>query len=56
MDKVTQGQLQWNMFNDNHTHRQRHNKPSDDTESVEGDPIYLDGDDSTSRPGLEDVE
>ena len=39
------------MFNDNNTHRQSHNGPSDDTESVAGDSIYSDGDDSTSGPG-----
>ena len=30
-DKVTQGQLQWNMFNDNIANGQSHNRPSDDT-------------------------
>ena len=55
VDEITQGQQQWNMLNDN-THGQNHNRPSDETESMEGDPIYSDEDDSTSGLGLEDVE
>ena len=49
--------FQWNMFNDNneHGHGQRHSRPSEDTECVEGEPIYSDNDSSTSRLGLEDV-
>ena len=42
--------------NDEHAHKQRHNRPSEDTESVEGEPIYSDDDSSTSGLGLEDVE
>ena len=55
-DEITQGQCQWNMFNDNNTNGKSHNRPSDDTESVAGDPIYSDRDDSTSEAGLEEVE
>ena len=46
------------MFNDNneHGHRQRHNRPSEDTESVEGEPIYSDDDSSPLGLSLEDVE
>ena len=44
------------MINDNNGHGQRHNRPSEDTESVEGEPIYSDEDSSTSGLGLEDVE
>ena len=55
VDEITQGQQQWNMFNDN-THRQNHNRPSDETKSVVEDPVYLDGDDATSRSDLEDVQ
>ena len=44
------------MLDDNDGHVQRHNRPSEDTESVEGDPIYSDEDSSTSGLGLEDVE
>ena len=46
------------MLNDNneHGHRQRHNRPSEDTVSMEGEPIYSDDDSSTSGLGLEDVE
>ena len=51
VDEITQGQLQWNMFNDN-MHGQNHNRPSNETESVIGDPIYLTRDDSTSRSDL----
>ena len=54
VDEITQGQQQWNEFNDN-THEQNHNRPSDETESVVGDPIYSDRDDFTSRSDLEDV-
>ena len=45
------------MLNDNneHGHRQRQNRPSEETESVEGEPIYSGEDSSTSRLGLEDV-
>ena len=32
------------------------NRPSDETGSVEGDPIYSDEDGSTSGTGLEDVD
>ena len=63
VDEITQGQLQWNMFSDNNTdnrQEQRHNnsdnRPSDETESIEGDPIYSDEGGSTSGPGLEDVD
>ena len=56
VDDISHGQLQWNMLDDNDRHRQRHNRPSEDTESVEGDPIYPDEDSSTSGLGLEDVE
>ena len=55
VDEITQGQQQWNMFNDN-AHGQNYNRPSDETESVEGDPIYTGDDDSTSGLGLEDVK
>ena len=55
-DKIIWGQPQWNMFNDDNRQGQRHNRPSDDMESMEGDPIYSDEDGSTSEPGLEDVE
>ena len=44
------------MIDDNDRHGQRHNRPSVDTESVEGDHIYSDENSSTSGPGLEDVE
>ena len=46
------------MLNDynEHGHGQRHNRPSEDTESVEGGPIHSDDDSSTSGLGLEDVE
>ena len=60
---MTQGKLQWNMFSDNNTgnrqgcrHGDYDNKPSDETESTGRDPIYSDGDGSTSEPGLEDVD
>ena len=57
-DDISHGQLQWNMLNDNneHGHRQRHNRPSEEIESVAGEPIYSDEDSSTSGLGLEDVE
>ena len=32
------------------------NRPSDETESIQGDPIYSDDDGSTSEPGLEEVD
>ena len=35
-DDISHGQLHWNMLDDNDGHRQRHNRPSEDTESVEG--------------------
>ena len=51
------------MFSDNNTDNRQGQrcgdydyKPSDETESVEGDPIYSDEDGSTSGPGLEDVD
>ena len=58
VDDISHRQLQWNILNDNneHGHRQRHNRPSKDTESVEGEPIYSDNDSSTSGVALEDVE
>ena len=63
VDEMTWGQLQWNMFSDNNTdkrqghgHNDYENKPSDETESTEGGPIHSDEDDSTSGPGLEDVD
>ena len=54
---IAHGCFQWNMLNDNnkHGHGQRHNRPSEDTESV-GKPIYLDDDSSTPGLGSEDVE
>ena len=55
VDEITQGQQQWNAFNEN-THGQSHDRPSEETESVVGDPIYSDGDDSTSGSDLEDVQ
>ena len=36
VDDISHGQLQWNMLNDNNRHGQIHNRPSEDTESVEG--------------------
>ena len=58
VDDISHRHLQWNMLNDDneHGHRQRHNRPSEDTESVEEEPIYSDNDSSTSGVGLEDVE
>ena len=64
VDEVTRKQLQLHIFNDNSTaYRpgQRCNihdsRTSDDTESIEGDPIYSDEDGSTPpQPGLEDVQ
>ena len=56
VDDISHGQLQWNMLDNNNGCRQTHNRPSEDTESVEGDPIYSDEDSSTSGHGLEDVE
>ena len=58
VNDILHRQLQWSMLNDNnkHGHRQRHGRPSEETESVEGDPIYLDEDSSTFGLGLEDVE
>ena len=46
------------MLNDNneHGHGQRHIRPSEEAESVEGESIYSDKDNSTSGLGLEDVE
>ena len=55
LNDISHGQLQWNMLNE-HGHRQKHNRPSERTESVEGEPIYSDQDSSTSGLGLEDVE
>ena len=50
------------MFSDNNTDNrqgQRHNdhgnRPSDETESIQGDAVYSDEEGSTSGPGLEDV-
>ena len=50
------------MFSENNTDNRQEcrcnnydNRPSDETESIEGDPIYSDEDGSTSGPGLEDV-
>ena len=50
------------MFSDNNTDSRQGQKcndydsrPSDETENIEGDPIYLDEDHSTSGPGLQDV-
>ena len=61
-DEITRRQLQWNMLSDNTTDNRQgqrcnghDNRPSDETESIEGDPIYCDEDSSTSVPGLEDV-
>ena len=42
--------------NNEHGHGQRHNRPSEETESVEREPIYSDEDSSTSGLGLEDLE
>ena len=61
---MTWGQFQWNMVNDNttdsrqgHSHDDHDNKPSEEMESIDGDPIYSDDDDaSTSGPGLEEVD
>ena len=41
------------MLNDSNEcgHKQRHNRPSEDTESMEGEPIYSDDDSSTSGLG-----
>ena len=54
VDEIIRKQLQWNMSNDNSTEnrpRQRCNdhdsRTSEDTESIEGDPIYSDKDGST---------
>ena len=63
IDKMTQGQLQWNKFSDNNTdNRQGHrcddydNKPSYEIKSADGGPICSDEDGSTSGPGLEEVD
>ena len=60
VDEKTRNRLQWHIFCDDNTENRpehRHNgcdnRMSDDTESVDGDPIY--SDDDSSRPGLEDV-
>ena len=64
VDEVTREQLQWNMFSDNNTdyrpgqewrHDIHDNRPWDEMESIQGDPIYSDDDGSTSGPGLEEV-
>ena len=44
------------MLDNNNGHGQRHNRPSEDTESVGGEPMYSDNDSSTSGVGLEEVE
>ena len=48
VDGITRKQLQWNIFNDNNTdnrsgqrHKDHDSRTSEDTESIEGDPIYL---------------
>ena len=37
-------------------HEDHDNRPSDETEHVQGDPIYSDDDGSTSGPGLEEED
>ena len=51
------------MVNDNttdnrhgHRHDDHDNKLSEETESIDRDPIYSDNDGSTSGPGLEEVD
>ena len=51
------------MVNDNttdnrqgHRHDDHDNKPSEEKESIDGDPIYSDDNGSTSGPGLEEVD
>ena len=51
--EISEGQLQWNMFNDSNRQEQRHNRTSDETESVNGEPIYSD---DGSEHGLEELE
>ena len=60
---MTQGQLQWNMVNDNttdnrqgHRHDDHDNKPSEEKENIDRDPFYSDDDSSTSGPGLEEED
>ena len=64
IDEVTRGELQWNMFSNNNMdyrsgqgqrNEDHNNRPSDEMKSIQGDPIYLDDDGSTSEPGLEEV-
>ena len=51
--EISEGQLQWNMFNDSNRQGQRHNRTLDETQSVNGEPIYSD---DGSEYGLEDLE
>ena len=42
VQEISEGQLQWNMFNDSNRQGQRHNKTSDEMESVNREPIHSD--------------
>ena len=53
VQEISEGQLQWNMLNDSNRQGQRHNRTSDETESVNGEPIYLD---DGSKHILEELE
>ena len=61
VDEMTWGKFQWNVFNHNtnnttdnrqgHRHDDHDNKPSEEMESVDKDPIYSDDNGSKSVPG-----
>ena len=65
IDEITKHRLQWHIFaNDNmdyragqgQGHEDHDNRPLDEMESLQGDPIYSDDDGSTSEPGLKEVD